>query len=778
MRPLKSIAAAAVMSAAIACSPRVEQGLSRYVNPFIGASTSIDAAGVYHGLGKTFPGAATPFGMSQVSPNNVTGGDNGPGYSSEITTMEGFAFTQMSGIGWYGDLGNLLTIPTNGKMYTLAGLVDGSVKGWRSAYDKSTETASAGYYAVDLTDYSIHAEATASPHGGVLRFTYPEDGASRIQIDLARRVGGCSAMQWVKVLDDHTVEGWMRCTPDCGGWGDGQGNTDYTVFFHAEFSKPFASYGFWSADIPENFSRHNADVVSKPYLERVAQARIITGEPELEGKHIGFYAEFPTAEGEQVSMNTAISFVDLDGARRNFNAELAGKDFDTIHSEAVAMWDRELAKVRVEGGSDEDKTIFYTALYHTMIDPRIYEDVDGRYIGGDLKVHKADDSFVKRTVFSGWDVFRSLLPLDAIINPQVNSDLINSLITMAEESGRGYFERWELLNSYSGCMLGNPAVSVVADAWAKGIRSFDLEKAYRISRTSSEVNGNGELGYTPGDLSISSTFEYAYTDWCTSKLAAACGDADGEKKYLAKSQAWRNLYDSETGWFRPRNADGSFIELPEDGRLQEFYGCTECNPFQQSWFVPQDIDGLFELIGGRGKALEELELFFGNTPLNFQWNRYYNHANEPVHFVPFLFNRLGVPSETQKWTRTICKNAYFNAVEGLCGNEDCGQMSAWYVLAASGIHPSCPGNTVMEITSPVFSKVEFTLDPVYHSGEKFTIIAHDNSDANIYIQKAALNGEPLECTFIDYSAIAAGGTLELWMGDRPSGWGVAGSSLL
>ncbi|MCF0176489.1 MAG: glycoside hydrolase family 92 protein [Bacteroidales bacterium] len=757
------------------CSVNTSESPSDFVNPFIGATTSIDAAGVYHGLGKTFPGATTPFGMTQVSPDTITGGDNGPGYSDEHRTMEGFAFTHMSGIGWYGDFGNLLTMPTTGELRTIAGLEDGTITGWRSAYDKQSECAGAGYYAVDLTDYGIHAEATASPRGGMLRFTYPAQEVSRIQIDLARRVGGCAKTEYVKVIDDRTIEGWMYCPPECGGWGNGAGNADYTLYFHAEFSKPFSSYGFWSADIPEDWVRRREEVVSLPYLERVSQARIIRPESagaEIEGPHIGFFAEFPTEEGEQVSMSAAVSYCDLEGARKNFEAELAGKDFDELHAEAKALWDRELSRVKVEGGSEEDKTIFYTALYHTMIDPRIHEDVDGRYVGGDLKVHESDPSFVKRTIFSGWDVFRSQMPLYTIVNPEMNSDLINSLVTMAEQSGRGYLERWEIVNSYSGCMLGNPALSVIADAYVKGIKTFDVQKAYDYSIKSSEHTGNGENGYTSGGLSVSHTLEYAYFDWCLSRLAEALGDREGAELYGAKGKAYANVFDPEFGWFRPRNDDGSWQPAPEDGRIHEGYGTIESNPFQQGWFVPQDVDGLVELIGGREKALKELELFFANTPLNFGWNQYYNHANEPVHLVPFLFNALGAPWETQKWTRIICRNAYHNSVEGICGNEDCGQMSAWYVLAASGIHPLCPGDTRMEITSPVFDRIEFSLDDRYYSGGKFTITAHDNSPENIYIQKAALNGAELTSSHIDFSDISSGGELELWMGPEPSSWGV------
>ena len=715
-----------------------------YVNPFIGASTSVGDSGVYHGLGKTFPGATTPYGMVQVSPNTITGGDNASGYSYEHKTIEGFAFTQMSGVGWFGDLGNFLVMPTTGDMKTVAGKEDGSISGWRSAYDKGTETAVPGYYMADLTDYGIRVESSATPHCGILRFTYPENESSRIQIDLARRVGGTSESQYVKVLDDHTITGWMKCTPETGGWGNGDGNARYTVYFYAEFSHPLENYGFWSADIPSGWTRKKDEVVSLPYLERVSKADIIRGKNELEGKHIGFFTEFPTSENEQVTMKVGLSFVDMDGARKNFGQEMAGKEFDRIRQDAFAMWNRELGRISVTGGSDEDKTVFYTALYHSLIDPRIYADVDGRYVGGDYEIHQGDGTFTKRTIFSGWDTFRSLMPLQTIINPGVVSDLINSLVTMADQSGREYFERWEFLNSYSGCMIGNPALSVLADAYVKGIRTYDMEKAYRYAVNSTAKFGNYPLGWTPGGLCISQTLEYGYFDWCLSVLAQGLGKEADAEKYRRQAQAYRNIFDPDKGWFRPRKADGSWEDWPANARTTEWYGCIECNPYQQGWFVPHDIDGMVELMGGREKVIADLDSFFENTPSDMLWNPYYNHANEPVHFVPFLFNRLGEPWKTQKWTRFICSHAYGDGVNGLVGNDDAGQMSAWYVLAASGIHPACPGETCMEITSPVFDRIEFTLDPDYASGKKFTVIAHGNGPENVYIRKAVLNGKALD----------------------------------
>ena len=750
-----------------------------YVNPFIGASTNVDAAGAYHGLGKTFPGATTPYGMVQVSPNTITGGDNGSGYSDEHKTIEGFAFTQMSGVGWFGDLGNFLVMPTTGELYKVAGKENNdSIKGYRSVYDKATETAKAGYYAVELTDYNIKVESSVTPHCGILRFTYPSNERSRIQIDLARRVGGTSTSQYVKVLDDHTIQGWMKCTPDGGGWGNGEGNADYTVYYYAQFSKPLTDYGFWSADIPDNWVRKRDEVTSIPYLTRVSEAPVIRDKKELEGKHLGFFTEFATKENETVEMKVGISFVDMKGAENNFKQEIASKDFEQVRQEANDLWNKELSKVKISGGTDDEKTVFYTALYHTMIDPRIYVDVDGRYIGGDKKIHSSNGEFTKRTIFSGWDVFRSQFPLQTIINPRLVDDELNSLITMADESGREYYERWEFLNSYSGCMLGNPALSVLADAYVKGIRNYDAEKAFQYAVNTSHKFGNDLLGYSPEPLSISHTLEYAYTDWCVSQLAKALGKEDEANLFYEKGQAYRNLFDSEKGWFRPRNADGTWVAWPEEGRLKEWYGCIEADSYQQGWFVPHDVKGMVELMGGSEKVLADLTEFFDKTPSNMLWNAYYNHANEPVHFVPFLFNQLNEPWSTQKWTRYICANAYYNKVEGIVGNEDVGQMSAWYILSASGIHPSCPGNTRIEITSPVFERIEFALDPAYYSGKTFTVIAHNNNTNNIYIQKALLNGKEYNQCYLDFADIAAGGTLELFMGDKPNKeWGVENTGI-
>lgn len=738
-----------------------------YVNPFIGASTSTGKAGVYHGLGKTFPGATTPYGLVQVSPNTITGGDNGSGYSYEHATIEGFAFTQMSGVGWYGDLGNFLVMPTTGPMNTNSGKEGKPGSGYRSRYDKAEEKASAGYYTTRLTDYNVRAEMTAAPHSGMLRFTFPRHDQSRIQIDLARRVGGTSVKQYVKVVDEHTIKGWMQCTPEGGGWGNGDGKANYTVYFYAQFSKPMKKFGVWSAEIPDDWSRKRDDVGSEKYQKRVAEAVVLDSALEKEGKHLGFYSEFPTEENEQVMLKAGISFVSMEGAEKNLQAEIADWNFDEVHKRSVDQWDQALRKIEIAGGSEDDKTIFYTALYHTMIDPRIFSDVDGSFTGGDGEIHQSS-GYTRRTIFSGWDVFRSQFPLQSLINPSLVNDASNSLIHLAKEKNKDYLERWELLNAYSGCMIGNPGIVVIADAYNKGILKTDEKYALDLAVSTNERFGNGEKGYFTETLGISNTLEYAYTEWCTGVLAKKMGNDSLANVYLAKGQNYRNIFDDSAKWFRPRTPKGNWEPWPKEGRMKQWYGCIESNPYQQGWFVPQDIEGMVKLMGGDQKVEADLVNFFERSPEDFLWNDYYNHANEPVHHVPFLFNYVQAPWLTQKWTREICRRAYHNSVEGLVGNEDVGQMSAWYVLASSGLYQVCPGKNRFDITSPVFETVSISLDANYYSGKKFSIITHNNTSQNMYIQRATLNGAEYDQCYVDFEDIVKGGELHLFMGDQPN----------
>ncbi len=544
-----------------------------YINPIIGAVTYDERTEDMHGFGKTFPGPATSYGLIQLSPDTRSFGDNGSGYSWNHTTIEGFSFTHMSGVGAYGDLGNFLVMPTTGKLYTNRGIDSLPEKGYRSRISKDDEIAEAGYYSIILSDYAIRAELAAAPRAGIIRFTFPEHDSSRIQIDLSRRIGGSSVEQYVKVEDDHTISGWMKCTPKGGGWMFGYGKVYYTAFFYAQFSKPLEDYGIWYADVPGDTVRNLDLVATRPYQKIVANAKIEKNVEEYQGKHIGFFTNFSTKEKEEVFVKAGISFVSVEGARLNLETDIPAWDFDGVVRQTKASWEKACKNVTVEGATEREKEIFYTALYHTMIDPRTFSDADGKYVGADDNIHETKD-FTYRTIFSGWDVFRSQFPLQTIINPSMVNDEINSLIQIAELSGKEYFPRWELLNAYTGCMIGNPAVSVIVDAYQKGIRDYDINKAFAYCKNSVDTFGNEPLGYTPN--SISRTLEYAYTDWCVGKFAESLDKPDLAREYYERSMNYKNIWDEEVNWFRALDENGNWAKW--QGKLVHGQGCEQPEP--------------------------------------------------------------------------------------------------------------------------------------------------------------------------------------------------------
>ena len=750
--------------------------LIKHIDPFIGSV----AKSKYYG--RTFPGAVVPFGMVQLSPDTETAKDNTTGYSYKHKTIEGFSFTRLSGVGWFGEFGNLLVMPSNGELRTSRGNVAKPESGYRSRFSHDTEHAEAGYYSVNLDDYDVKAEMTATEHVGLLRFTFPKDSSNRIQIDLARRIGGTSVKQYIKVIDDHHIEGWMHCNTDGGGWGDGRiHNAKYTVYFSAEFSKPFQSSGIWTADIPKEQNRQWDSVNSKKYQRFITKSKTINDVSEFEGDHIGFFANFPELKsGDEVLFKAGISFVDMDGARKNLKAELNHWDLEKVVAEAQDKWEKALKVIEIEGATDEQKQVFYTGMYHAMLDPRRFTDVDGRYYGGDHQIHQKDN-FTCRTVFSGWDAFRSHLPLLTIIDPESVNDVVCSLVEKAELSGMG-LPKWEIASSYSNCMLGDPAVPVILDAYRKGISNFDIEAAYKHSKQTvlgPNTLRNGweqynSLGYVPCDSTerwrgyykgLSATLENCYADWCVGEMAKDLGYEDDYALFAKRAQYYNNVFDSEIGYMRGRLSNGSW--LPWKTKLDfGASGCIESNPFQQMWFVPHDVQGLQKLLG-KERFLSELEELFDKTPRDFNFNKFYNHANEPVHHVPYMFNYTDKPWLTQKWVRTIMSQAYGTGPYGIKGNEDVGQMSAWYILSAMGFHPVCPGNNQYELGSPLFGKVVINLDSEYYSGKTFTVIANNNSPENIYVQNVALNGQELNRTYITHEEIVNGGELVFEMGNEP-----------
>ncbi len=753
----------AVFFAFGAWSLSAQEDVTQFIRPIIGASTSNKAAKSGHGLGKTFPGSATPFGLVQLSPDTKTGGDNGPGYSWHHPTIEGFSFIHMSGIGWFGDFGNFLVTPSVGPLHTYVGNEKAPETGYRSRFSHDTEVAKAGYYAVTLSDYGIRTELTSLRHAGILRFTYPKSKQSNIGIDLARRIGGSATEQYIKVVDKETIQGWMRCTAADGGWGAGAGQVNYTVYFYAKLSKPLTDFGVWDATIPAEFPSQKLYTHKKPaYIDAVRGAKRLKNCTEHQGRHIGFYTRFATHKQEQVLLKAGISFVSIEGAKANLETEIPDWDFDEVREQNNDLWREAMANVQIKGGSAKDKVVFYTSLYHTMIDPRSASDVTGEYLAADKQVVK-DQSFVYRTIFSGWDVFRSQFPLQTIINPRMVNDEVNSLISLARTSGRHYLPRWEIMNSYSGCMIGNPAVSVLLDAYQKGIRQWPIEEGYRYSVNSVEKFGNDSSGYTP--RSISKTLEYAYNDWCVGTFANALGHLEDAQRYVKKSLGYRTIWDDSVQWFRGRNADGSWGEWVDE-TYPKLY-CVESNPLQQGWFVPHDVYGFMDLLGHEAFT-KKLTAFFDHSSADFLWNEYYNHPNEPVHQVPFMFAYTGNAWLTQKWTRKICEVAYGTDVMGLCGNEDVGQMSAWFVLASMGLHPVNPGDNIYILTSPLFDEVTITLDKDFYKGDTFKIKTINNSPKNGYIQSASLNGKPLERAWLRHQEIVNGGELILVMGPIPN----------
>jgi predicted alpha-1,2-mannosidase len=760
-----------------------------YVNPFIGAASTrptedelarMTAAGVkldpnFEGFhGKLFPGAATPAGMVQLSPDTITGGDNGAGYSYPHTTIQGFSFNHMSGVGAYGDLGNFMVMPTTGPLKTWYGETDKPGTGYLSSYSKKTEVAQAGYYAVTLDDYQVRAETTAAPHSGVLRFTFSKNPQSRIQIDLARRVGGTSLHQTVKVVGDNVIEGEIQCPQSGGGFRGGTVN--YMLYYHAEFSKPLKNIGVWSAAIPQGRS-----VWNKPEFAAACKAAVqLPGCREKEGAHLGFYAEFPTEDKEVIMLKAGISFVSIAGARANLAAEIPAWDFDGVRQQARELWAKALDQMSVEGGTEDQKTIFYTAIYHSLIDPRICADVNGDYTGGDGQIHHTK-SFTKRTIFSGWDVYRSQFPLLMLIAPSIVNDQINSAVELAEQNGTHYYDRWELMGSYTGCMCGSPQVAVINDAYQKGIRNYDLAKAYEYSVNTCDKFGNGPQGYTSTGHGLAITLENAYADWNLAQLATALGHAADAKKFTARGQNYRQLFNADgpwtydkagkdahpewKGWFQSKGKDGKWLAW--EGLLSG-QGGMESSVYQTGWFVPQDIPGLMALLGGKDVFIAKLSDFFDRTPKLNRGNPYMEQGNEPSHLIPFLFNRGGAPWLTQKWVRRLVTETYSARPNGLSGDDDVGQMSSWFVLAASGLHQACPGDPRFEIFTPLFDNVIMKFDRKYAKGKSFVITAKNNSPENVYIQSATLNGQPLNRCWLHYSEITAGGSLELVLGPQPN----------
>jgi predicted alpha-1,2-mannosidase len=721
------------------------------VDPFIGTG--------YHG--HTFPGATTPFGMVQLSPDTRTSGwDACGGYYDADTEIWGFSHTHLSGTG-IGDYGDVLMMPFTGDVNIGSGTPDKPDYGYRSAYDKKNQFATPGYYRVLLDRFQIKAELSATPRAGIHRYTFPKAAAAGMVVDLKHSIQNRQTVAAeITVINDREIAGWRHVR----GWAQNR-----WIYFHAEFSKPFTAELFVNDDLQK-------------------------GKPSVTGKNVKARLNFATADAETVLVKVGISPVDCDGAKKNLTAEVPAWDFDRVAVQAAAAWAEQLARVQVKGGTADQRKIFTTALYHTAICPNLSSDVDGRYRGMDQKIHQ-DSSYTNYTVFSLWDTFRAQHPLYTIINPGLDQAWIRALLRKHDEGG--ILPMWELAANYTGCMIGYHAVPVIADAYVKGLRDYDRNKAMDAVLFASQYDDqkpipynsagvradlmpkaklyNATKGFIPADLegkSVSKALEFAYNDWTIATLAKSLGRAEIATEYFKRARFYRQYFDPQTGFMRGKKSDGDWVKpfTPTDSSHQggEY---VEGNAWQWTWFVPQDVPGLIELFGGREKFAAKLnELFTTSSALTGAEISsditgligQYAHGNEPSHHIAYLFNWAEQPWRTAEIVSQIMTEFYQAAPAGLIGNEDAGQMSAWFVLSSMGIYQVCPGDPNFSLGCPLFDEARVSLP----GGKTFVVKRQHASAQNKYVQKVTLDGQPLKSPFIRYADIMAGKELVFQMGDQ------------
>lgn len=717
-----------------ACSPK-EKGetvdYTQYVDPMIGTDFT----------GNTYPGAQVPFGMVQLSPDNgLPGWDRISGYFYPDSTIAGFSYTHLSGTG-AGDLYDISFLPVTRPWKEAPAPL-----GIYSSFSHNDEAASAGYYRVLLRDYNINVELTATERCGIQRYTFPE-AASSILLDLKKAMNwDATTDSYVEVVDSVTIRGYRHSQ----GWAPEQ-----HVFFQSRFSKPFDAC-------------------------RIDSSAILTKEGKRAGTAYVARFDFDTQKDEQILVTTALSGVSMEGAARNLQAEAPEDDFDRYHAEAVRRWNGELSKIAVEGENTADKVKFYTALYHAMIAPTIYSDVDGQYYGPDRQIHQAE-GWTNYSTFSLWDTFRAAHPLYTYLVPDRVNDMVQCFLHFYEQSGA--LPLWNLYGHETDMMIGYHAVPVIVDAYLKGIGSFDAEKALEACvATANRDNYRGiglykQLGYVPAfsdpkrweNWSLSKTLEYAYDDYCIARMAEKMGKKELAETFYRRSQNYRNVYNPATGFMQPRNEKGDFV-TPFDAAAYTEDIC-ESNAWQYFWSVQHDIDGLITLVGGQARFAEKLDSMFTYTPdageelpiFSTGMIGQYAHGNEPSHHVIYLYNKVGQPWKTQQYASQVMRDLYTTRPDGICGNEDCGQMSAWFVFSAMGFYPVDPASGSYEIGSPLFETVRLHLA----NGKIFTVKAPGAGGENRYVQSVKLDGQPYPATSITHEQILSGATLELEMGSQP-----------
>lgn len=760
MRKIFALALSATCTISAYSQTKTDADLIQYVKPIIGTEK----------MGHTFPGATVPFGAVQLSPDTDTipyemnGKYNKEvykycaGYQYDDPTIVGFSHTHFSGTG-HSDLGDFLIMPTTGKLQLNPGTENNPKGGYRSAYSHANETAEANYYKVKLDDHGILAELTTSMRTGFHQYTFPKSDESHIILDLMAGIYNYddkNVWTFVRVENDTLVTGFRQTY----GWARTR-----TVYFAMTFSKPFTQYGM------KDYSKGQ---VYKGFWRKFDQTKNF---PDLAGRQMRMYFDFKTGDQEKVKIKFALSPVSTRNALENMKAEIPHWDFDRVKREGQDLWRKELSKISIKGNSKEELVNFYTAMYHAALMPTVYMDVNGEYKGLDQNVHKAE-GFTNYTSLSLWDTFRAFHPYLNIVNPSRNADIVSSMIAHYDQSALKMLPVWSHYANDNWCMSGYHSVSVIADAIIKGTYKGDAQKALDACvatakhRSYEGIGDYMDTGYIPADkngTSVSSTLEYAYDDWCIAQLAKKLNRQDLYEEFIKRAGNWKNVYDASIGFMRPRMSDGTFRKdfdvLKTDGQ-----GFIEGNTWNFSLYVPHDPEQMINMMGGKKRFVSHLDsLFTMHLPDEFFAETEditregiignYVHGNEPSHHVAYLYNWTDQPWKTQEKVRMILKKQYHNGPAGLGGNDDCGQMSAWYIFSSLGFYPVAPASDQYWLGSPSVRSADIRLE----NGKIFTVEAVNQSDKNVYVKKVVLNGKTLDRKYIQHDEIMAGGKIVFYM---------------
>lgn len=715
--------------------------LANYIRPLVGTK----------GSGNTYPGPSAPFGMVQLSPD--TDREECSGYKYADSSILGFSLTHLSGTG-VADLGDFLFTPMIGAPKFVPGTKQDPDSGYRLRFSHTNELASAGYYQVRLQNSGVTVELTAADRAGMMRFTCPESKQASILTDLSH----CLWPDWnkeravlaaqVSVVDQSTITGFHRVR----AWAN-----DRHLYFAARYSRPF------------------------DHFQIRVNGSLLTNTQEAVGTNLQFLASYKTWSNEVITVKVAISAVSAANALRNLDAEIPDWNFERVRNITCAKWDSCLRKIQIEGTETEKET-FYTSMYHVFLTPNLYEDVTGEYRGLDKKIYQAK-GFTNYTVFSLWDTYRAQMPLLTLIDSPHVSDMINSMLAHYDESYEHMLPVWSLQANETWCMIGYHAVPVIADGLLKDVAGVDVGRAYEAIKTTamntkySGLAAYAKLGWVPykDGESVSKTLEYAYDDYCIAQMAKALGKRDDCAYFMKRARSFTNLFDPSLGLMRGRDSQGKWRTNldPHHWTMGPVGDYTESTAWQYAWYVPQDVPGLISLMGGREQFTQKLDSLFqfggGDSPAVLAQGRIgeYDHGNEPSHHTIYLYCYAGQPLKAAYRLRQIVRTQYGNKPDSLPGNDDCGQMSAWYVFTVMGFYPVCPASDYYVIGTPAVQKAVMHLS----NGKTLTMTAENLSDKNIYVQSLRLNGKNWDNPFLPYAQLKKGGTFEFVMGAQPSKWG-------